>query len=389
MVSRDSYLLVDDIDTATKIAFIEDGRLAEFWQKEQGHELGEVHLARVVHTHAAQRRTTGQLQDGTKISWQNPPSARSEIGQLAEVTLTAFGWQDKPMQASLGAQLAGQYSLLVLGTGAKDSPIRTSRKQAENKEAAALLKALQGTELVKILTAAKSSLILRRRILTEPETSLPEKQDRLIKEAQSLLDIWQQHAKPVLDIRAEASPRQIFSGLPLLDQARRYAGIEETRLATGDNFDDLKEAVHGAASLPYQMANGARLWIEPTHAGVMVDMDSGASALPPEELASHSLPEIFYLLRLCSLAGRVLIDIPHLKKQPRQQIEALIHALCQADPRQPEFLALRPAVWQNCVIDMHVHPLTRPLEICDFRLDRQIKKDRRQLQTKMRNHYGR
>lgn len=342
MVSRDSYLLVDDIDTATKIAFIEDGRLAEFWQKEQGHELGEVHLARIVHTHAAQRRTTGQLQDGTKISWQNPPSARSEIGQLAEVTLTAFGWQDKPMQASLGAQLAGQYSLLVLGTGAKDSPIRTSRKQAENKEAAALLKALQGTELVKILTAAKSSLILRRRILTEPDTSLPEKQDRLIKEAQSLLDIWQQHAKPVLDIRSEASPRQIFSGLPLLDQARRYAGIEETRLATGDDFDDLKEAVHGAASLPYQMANGARLWIEPTHAGVMVDMDSGASALPPEELANHSLPEIFYLLRLCSLAGRVLIDIPHLKKQPRQQIEALIHALCQADPRQPEFFGFTP-----------------------------------------------
>ncbi len=343
MGRKDSYLLVDDSDNATKIAFIEDGRLAEFWQKEDSHELGEVHLARVLHTHTAQRRATGQLQDGTRISWQIPPSGRLETGQLAEVTLTAFGWQDKPMQASMGAQIAGQYSLLIFGAGTKDSPIRASRKQGENKEISALLKALQATELAKILRAAKYSLVLRRRILKDTDLSLPEKQDRLIKEAQSLLDIWQQHAKPVLDVRAEASPRQIFFGLPLLDQARRYAGIEEIRLATGNDFGDLKEAVHGVASLPYQMASGAGLWIEPTHAGVMVDMDSGASGLPPEELARHSLPEIFYLLRLRSLGGRVLIDIPYLNKQQRQQIEALIHMLCQTDPRQPEFFGFTPS----------------------------------------------
>ena len=305
---KDSYLLVDDSDNATKIAFIEDGRLAEFWRKEDGHELGEVHLARVLHTHTAQRRATGQLQDGTRISLQIPLSGRLETGHLAEVTLTAFGWQDMPMQASMGAQIAGQYSLLVLGAGTKDSSIRTSRKQGENKEAAALLNALQGTELAKILKAAKSSQVLRRRILTEPDISLSEKQDRLTKEAQGLLDIWQQHAKPVLDLRAEASPRQIFSGLPLLDQARCYAGIEEIRLATGNDFDDLKEAVHGAASLPCQMASGASLWIEPTHAGVVVDMD-GASGIAPAELARLAAGN-FYLLRLRSLAGRVLIDIP-------------------------------------------------------------------------------
>ena len=246
------------------------------------------------------------------------------------------------MQAIMGAQIVGQYSLLVLGADTKDSPIRTSRKQGENKELAALLKALQGTELAKILKAAKSSLVLRRRILTELNISLPEKQDRLIKEAQGLLNIWQEHARPVLDLRAEARPRQIFSSLPLLDQARRYVGIEEIRLATDNNFNDLREVVHGAAALPYQMVNGASLWIEPTHAGVMVDMDSGASGMAPAELARHSLPEIFYLLRLRSLAGRVLIDIPYVKKQQHQKIRALIHMLCQADPRQPEFLGFTP-----------------------------------------------
>ena len=60
MGRKESYLLVDDSDNATKIAFIEDGRLAEFWRKEDGHELGEVHLARVLHTQIAQRRATGQ-----------------------------------------------------------------------------------------------------------------------------------------------------------------------------------------------------------------------------------------------------------------------------------------------------------------------------------------
>ena len=343
MRRKDTYLLVDDSDNATKIAFIEAGRLAEFWQKQDGHELGEVHLARVLHTHTAQRRASGQLQDGTRISWQIPPSGRPEIGQLAQVTLTAFGWQDKPMQASMGAQIAGQYSLLVLGAGTKDSPIRTSRKQGKNKEAADLLKALQRTELLKKLKEEKSDLVLRRRIFTEPDISLAEKQNRLIKEAHSLLDIWLQQAKPVLDLRAEANPRQIFPGLPLLDQAIHYARIEEIRLAKGNDFDDLKETIQGAASLPYQMASGVSLWIEPTHAGVMVDMDSGASALPPEVLARHGLPEVFYLLRLRSLAGRVLIDIPYVKKQKRQQIDALIHALCQTDPRQPEFFGFTPS----------------------------------------------
>ena len=104
MAEENSYFLVDNAEAARKIAFFQDGRLAELWSAQQGPELGEVHLAHVVHLHKAQRRATGTLHDGTKISWQTRRHEHLDIGQLVVVTLTAFGWQDKPMQASGGAR---------------------------------------------------------------------------------------------------------------------------------------------------------------------------------------------------------------------------------------------------------------------------------------------
>lgn len=341
MAERDVYLLCDDREEPHKIAFFQEGRIAEIWCLAEGPELGEVHLARLVHLHKAQRRATGILHDGTKISWQTHRHQKLEVGQLAMVTLTAFGWQDKPLQASMGAQIGGHYSLLVIG-GRADSPIRFSKKQGRDPSSIMLVDALQKTRLAQQLSAADASLIIRRRAI-EKFGEAPDQigEEALLvalqEEAKNLLDIWQAQAHNVADLRAEAAPRLIFAGLPLIQQASLYANTNDIRTAHSQDFAQLRNDLPQIVSLRYVCKSGAIIWIEPTRAAIMIDLDSAASNLTPSALASQTLPEIFYLLRLRGLGGRVLIDIPYLNAQDRQQCETEINALCKTDPRQPEF----------------------------------------------------
>ena len=343
MAEENSYLLVDNAEAAHKIAFFQDGRLAELWSAQQGPELGEVHLVRVVHLHKAQRRATGTLHDGVKISWQTRRHEHLDIGQLVIVTLTAFGWQDKPMQASAGAQIAGRYGLLILTDGGKASPIRISKKTGDNTSSAGLLQALEKSSLAALLDAAGASLVVRRQGLIRAALDLPESAKRVIEEAQMLLALWQEQATPLIDKRSEAKPRQIFVGLTFLQQALFYAGEGEVRLADDTDFTRISGELAPLLSKRCECAGGAVIWIEPTRAAVMVDIDSAASNLAPLSLAEQVLPEIFYLLRLKGLAGRVLIDIPYLRAAERHQISRQIEGLCRADPRHPEFSGFTPS----------------------------------------------
>ena len=343
MAEENSYFLVDNAEAARKIAFFQDGRLAELWSAQQGPELGEVHLAHVVHLHKAQRRATGTLHDGTKISWQTRRHEHLDIGQLVVVTLTAFGWQDKPMQASGGAQIAGRYGLLTLTEENQASPIRLSRKTRNSAPSATLLHALETCALASRLNAAGASLIIRRHSLIGAASDPAEMVASVTEEALLLLALWQEKAQMLADKRSEARPRQIFAGLPLLQQAILYAGQGDVRIAADDDFIRMSGELAPLLSSGHELAGGAVIWIESTRAAVMVDVDSAASNLAPAPLARLVLPEIFYLLRLGGLAGRVLIDIPYLSAAERQQVSRQIENLCSADPRHPEFSGFTPS----------------------------------------------
>ena len=115
----------------------------------------------------------------------------------------------------------------------------------------------------------------------------------------------------------------------------------------------------------HELAGGAVIWIEPTRAAVMVDIDSAASNLAPAPLARLVLPEIFYLLRLRGLAGRVLIDIPYLSAAERQQVSRQIESLCSADPGILNLAALPLLGLPSYAIAMDASLLTRPLKACE------------------------
>ena len=363
MAEKEVYLLCDNPEEPHKIAFFQDRSVVEIWLRAEGPELGEVHLARLVHFHNAQRRATATLQDGSKISWQTHRNQKLEIGQLVMVTLTAFGWKDKPLQASMGAQIAGHYGLLVMGAE-KNRTIRFSKKQAENPSARKLLEALQKTSLAQQLSAADASLIIRRRSIKKFGEALDEVAEQLLitafqEETENALAIWEKKAHLVADLRGEAHPRQIFSGLPLIQQASLYADSNDIRIAHSQDFAQIRSDLHQIMSPRYVTKSGAIIWIEPTRAAIMIDVDSAASSLTPASLASQTLPEIFYLLRLRNLAGRVLIDIPYLNGPDRKKCETEIKALCNADPRQPEYSGFTPSGLVELRYRYGRHPLDK------------------------------
>ncbi len=366
MAEKEVYLLCDNLEEPCKIAFFQDRRVVEIWCRASGPELGEVHLARLVHFHKAQRRATATLEDGTKVSWQTHPSQKLEIGQLVMVTLTAFGWQDKPLQASMGAQIAGHYGLLLIGTKT-NSTIRFSKKQAEYSSAKKLLNALQKTSLAQELSAADASLIIRRRSVEKFAEALNKTAEQLLikaleEEIKNELDIWKEQAHLVADLRGEANPRKIFSGLPFIQQACLYADAYDIRIAQRQDFSDILSDLTQIMSPRYVTKSGAIVWIEPTRAAITVDVDSAASGLTPATLASHTLPEIFYLLRLRGLAGRVLIDIPYLNRASRKKFEIEIKALCKSDPRQPEYSGFTPSGLVELRYRYGRQPLDKSLE---------------------------
>ena len=94
------------------------------------------------------------------------------------------------------------------------------------------------------------------------------------KEAQGLLDIWQQLAEAVWVTR-RSQPAADFFRLAAIDRAE-YAGIEEIRLATGNDFDDLRGSSRGSFS---SLSDGKRGKLVDKNQRVMVDMDSGASGV--------------------------------------------------------------------------------------------------------------
>ena len=106
-------LFLDCLDHPRLIAAVYDNRVIDLWaEQDSGERLGSVHLARVTGRFAQHNRLTGQLSSGASVSWPIKGKAKITEGQLVPVTLTAAARQDKPVQAIVGIELAGRFTLL-------------------------------------------------------------------------------------------------------------------------------------------------------------------------------------------------------------------------------------------------------------------------------------
>ena len=338
MFSLNDGLLFDRLDDPQLCAVIEGARLVDLWTADKSsYRLGSVHLARVTGRFGQHKRLKGQLADGSSVSWQAKDLTKQQEGQLALVTVTASAREDKPLQAVAGIELAGQY-VTLRWHGKATGLVNISRKlrpsEQLDRKREKITEACRGAGLLN----AGFTLIIRRSAFTSDSMMSAVLCEAVITEAAQIIEHWRRDADMPTDLRTETDARVVYAGLSISDTLRQIEHNDAVKLLTDQDWQILCEQVERACRLDIITKDGAVLYVEQTRAAVMIDIDSAQSKLAPGPLSAAILPDLFEVIRLRRLAGKILVDMPALTKSQRTNILDQADKLARRDLRFPDCL---------------------------------------------------
>ncbi len=338
MFSLNNGLLFDRLESPQLCAVVEEGRLVDLWTVDNiSSGIGSVHLARVTGRFEQHKRLKGQLADGRAVSWQAKDRTKQQEGQLALVTVTASAREDKPVQAVAGIELAGQY-VTLRWHGKAAGLVNISRKLRPSaqldRQREKITEACRGAGLLD----AGFTLIIRRSAFTPDGVMSAILCEAVIAEAAQIIEHWRRDADMPVDLRVETQARMVFAGLSVIDMLRQIENDKTVGLLTEQDRQVLCERVEQACHSNIITKDGAVLYVEQTRAAFMIDIDSAQSKLAPGPLSVAILPDLFLVIRLRRLAGKILVDMPALKKSQRMDILHQADELARRDPRYPDCL---------------------------------------------------
>ena len=338
MFSVDDGLLFDRLDEPQLFSVIEGGRLVDLWTADNSFSgLGSVHLARVTGRFDQHKRLKGQLADGRAVSWQYKDRTKQQEGQLALVTVTASAREDKPVQAVAGIELAGQY-VTLRWQGKARGLVNISRKLRPSAQLdwqrEKITEACRGAGLLD----AGFTLIIRRSAFTSDGMMSAVLCEAVIAEAAQIIEHWRRDADMPAEVRVETKARVVYAGLSVADTLRQIEDNKVVDLLTDQDWQMLCEQVEQACRSDIITKDGAVLYVEQTRAAFMIDIDSAQSKLAPGPLSAAILPDLFAVIRLRRLAGKILVDMPALTKSQRKDILHQADELARRDLRFPDCL---------------------------------------------------
>jgi len=349
-------LVVDRSGDAIELAFIEDGRLTDFWHRHPQAVTGAIFKARVV---GIERAIDGAFLDLGQPAARpafllgrearpaardrTPGAKRNSIERLVQVgqTLTVQGTREA--QGDKGARVTTRLRIdgRVLGLATHDAANHVSPrvKRAQREPLLARLDELrpQGGLLARRLAGEVSD-----RMLADDYAALSAFAEQLsaamgtgpVEPNLPLADamIWQALDWPidtivVNDLGLATRIRRIIESLgeqaPELRVLQPPPGLfEQTGIA-----EQLERA--GATELPLE--GGARLIIEPTAACTAIDVDGGG--LPALEANLAAAVEIGTQARLRNLGGTIIVDFIDMPTRPqRQRLEEALRKAFRNDP---------------------------------------------------------
>ena len=335
MFSLNDGLLLDQLDDPQLFAIIEEGRLVDLWTADNSFSaLGSVHLARVTGRFEQHNRLKGQLADGRAVSWQDKERTKHQEGRLALVTLTASARDDKPLQAVAGIELAGRYVTLrwhgkAIGLVNISRKMRSSAQLDRQREK--ITEACRGAGLLD----AGFTLIIRRSAFTSDGMMPAVLCEAVIAEATQIIEHWRRDGDMPADMRVETQARVVYAGLSVTDTLRKIEDNKVVDLLTGQDWQMLCEQIEQVCRSDIITKDGAVLYVEQTRAAFMIDIDSAQSKLAPGPLSAAILPDLFAVIRLRRLAGKILVDMPALTKSQRSDILHQADELARHDLRFP------------------------------------------------------
>ena len=146
---------------------------------------------------------------------------------------------------------------------------------------------------------------------------------------------WQSFANMPKDLRLETKARSVYAGQSLKEKLNYHHGDRAFGLLSDRDWQVLCEELERADQAKIITKDAAVIYVEQTRAAVMIDIDSAASKLPPGSLTTSILPELFAVIRLRRLAGKIFVDMPALTKTQRLDILQQADKLARLDIRHP------------------------------------------------------
>ena len=341
-------IICDDLANPQHLSLFDArGALLEYWHAPQDTDIGKIGWARVERVFSGHGRVQLRLPDGILASARLPAKAKLQAGQMVQITLTAAAFADKPIQAVIGAELAGGHMVLRLhGAGVVRASHKSPKKTvAQDPAQNASDSALKDQLLAKL--PAGVDLVLRRRAAADYGDDRDEKhQQHLMAECAALSEIAAQYM-PALSAPAPAAPSWLYPGLPALALLQLYH--PEAKVICKAEAELLPLIINAAEQAASQSesqavttASGAVLWIEMTHALVAIDVDSAASQKPVADMLTEICTEIMRQIRLRQLAGMIMVDLPRMGQKHKEQALSYLRVLAADDPRHPEIFGFGP-----------------------------------------------
>ncbi|HQT46437.1 MAG TPA: ribonuclease E/G [Acidocella sp.] len=143
---------------------------------------------------------------------------------------------------------------------------------------------------------------------------------------------------PLLELCARVGDEVVVDDYALMAQLR--PALEGRMRFDAKAFDPvLEDEVAGLFEAVAALPMGARMYVTPAPAAVMIDVDAGAgSEVAPLALNLAIIPEICRQIVLRNLSGGILIDFAGMKAAARGRLAEPLRAALGRDFLRPEFL---------------------------------------------------
>jgi hypothetical protein len=315
----------------TRLGFFDkDDRLLDVWfdSLHRPNLIGSVHNIRIERVFSNQNRATGRLDDGVLISvrLRKADAALASAGAILPVTITAAPRHGKPWQAMIGARLASDCMILLIGLPEGAATTGLSSRISVRQRAA--LKARLAAEAMPELPVGFGVILRRNGVVLHDFAS----------EVSRLVGMWQASANEI----PKNQTGMVFDGGSLLARAKRFVGdvmVRDDPLREPEMSCLIDDAIAAAILPKTPLACGGHLWCEQSHALWSIDLDSNGVG-DFDRLFDEAANEIARQIRLRAVSGPVLIDVPRMAILRGKKFRKALQDALANDPRQPDFLGM-------------------------------------------------
>ena len=294
-------ILSEDSLGQKRISFFSGNKLLECWIEKENTSLriGEIHYARVIQVEKLLNRIFYKLNNGLEVS-SRLKDKKPNIGDLEIITITAEGRENKPAHAQQGFFLKGGSAIII-----------------DNKEFLGISKKIINENKRDTITSIAKDTGLYEAGAIIRSSAESNSDDELVKNFTDLVNQWRDIKKISLDEKKE---KKLFNGFSLEKQALfLYPKTKLIKDKFSSRFNELNgtDQILEAYNKIFKIKNGGTISFEKTKALISIDIDSSKRDLSSggiNKLTEDALDLCLHLIRLRSVSGLIVIDMPRLKK---------------------------------------------------------------------------